>query len=127
MSDGVSLISAAHPRSAWYRRLWFWLRRPTLSEDSLETICINIKRETRMKPSEIAQKLSDIVDSLEGLDDAVETHDISTVSLAAAAEMMSDEATRFVGEVEDKDNEEDDEEDEDEDEEDEEDKTDPKD
>ena len=42
-SDGVSLCSAAHPRAPWYRRLWFWLRRPKLSPESLETIEIEIR------------------------------------------------------------------------------------
>ena len=40
--DGVSLFSTSHPRAPWYRRLWFWLRRPKLSPDSLETMEIEI-------------------------------------------------------------------------------------
>jgi hypothetical protein len=38
--DGIALVSTAHPRSPWYRRVWLWLRRPQLSPDSLETIRI---------------------------------------------------------------------------------------
>lgn len=32
----------AHPRAPWWRRVWMWLKRPTLSEDSLETIEIEV-------------------------------------------------------------------------------------
>lgn len=39
--DGVALTSTAHPRAPWYRRLWWALRRPKLSPDSLETITID--------------------------------------------------------------------------------------
>lgn len=44
--DGISLMSAAHPTSPWYRRLLFWFYQPGLSEDSLETIEIQIEEET---------------------------------------------------------------------------------
>lgn len=49
MDDGVSLISAAHPRppGPWWKRaaqrVWWWLFPPPLSEDSLETIEIEIR------------------------------------------------------------------------------------
>lgn len=46
--DGVSLISARHPRPPWFKRFLFWLRRPwanKLSEDSLETIEIEVRRD----------------------------------------------------------------------------------
>lgn len=41
--DGVALFATAHPRAAWYKRLWTWLRRPYLSPDSLETVEIEIR------------------------------------------------------------------------------------
>lgn len=53
--DGVALFSAAHPRAAWYKRLWWhlWLRwrTPVLNPDSLETIEIN------MNDKEIEQEI----------------------------------------------------------------------
>jgi hypothetical protein len=48
--DGIPLISAAHPRQPWYRRLWTRLCRPKLSEDSLEDICIEILNDPSHKP-----------------------------------------------------------------------------
>jgi len=41
-SNGVALSSAPHPRSPWWRRVWFWFRQPRLSRESLETIEIEI-------------------------------------------------------------------------------------
>jgi hypothetical protein len=45
--DGVALFSRAHPRAAWYKRLWdctySWVFPPKLSPDSLEDTEINIK------------------------------------------------------------------------------------
>lgn len=43
-SDGVSLLCRSHPPAPWYRRVWFWLRRPKLSPESLETIEIDLER-----------------------------------------------------------------------------------
>lgn len=49
MDDGVSLCSTAHPRRAWYRRLWDWVYwwikdqfGGPLSDDSLEDIEIEL-------------------------------------------------------------------------------------
>lgn len=40
--DGVALMSAAHPRAPWYKRLWLACCCPKLSLSSLETIEINL-------------------------------------------------------------------------------------
>jgi N4 Gp49/Sf6 Gp66 family protein len=45
--DGVALFATAHPRAAWYKRLWTWLRRPYLSPDSLETVEIEVREPPR--------------------------------------------------------------------------------
>lgn len=48
MDNGVSLVSARHPRKPWYKRFLFWLRYPwanRLNEDSLETIEIEVRRD----------------------------------------------------------------------------------
>jgi len=45
--DGIALVSTAHPRAAWYQRLWTWLRRPYLSPDSLETVEIEVREPPR--------------------------------------------------------------------------------
>lgn len=40
LGDGVSLVSACHPKLPWYRRLW--ARRPRLAASALETIGVSM-------------------------------------------------------------------------------------
>jgi hypothetical protein len=67
-----------------------------------------------MKPSEAAEKLRETADSLDYLDDQVETHSINTAKLSSAVDVVEAEAVSIVGEIEEKENEDEDE-DEDED------------
>lgn len=45
MGDSVSLKCAKHPAGPWYKSLWFWLFPPTISDDSIEDVEIEVKRE----------------------------------------------------------------------------------
>lgn len=42
-NDGIALISAAHPKTPWYRRLRYWFSPATISEHAIKdvehTIC----------------------------------------------------------------------------------------
>lgn len=40
--DGIALFSTAHPVSPWWRRVLFWLRRPDLSADALESVHVDL-------------------------------------------------------------------------------------
>lgn len=42
IGDGVALISAAHPRTPWWRRVAMFFRRPKLTPDNFETVEIEI-------------------------------------------------------------------------------------
>jgi hypothetical protein len=44
MNDGVSLISTAHPRASWYKRLWSFFFRPRLHDDAIVTEEIEIEK-----------------------------------------------------------------------------------
>jgi hypothetical protein len=98
--DGVALTSTAHPRAPWYKRVWFALRRPKLSPDSLETVEINIKMNDNEIEKEIQAKgltaprvhLADIeaVIAYEYYITGDEIHDVSVSVLGPAHKSVSD-------------------------------------
>ena len=47
IEDGKPLFAAPHPVAPWYKRLWFYLRRPKINQSALTTIEIEIKPATR--------------------------------------------------------------------------------
>ncbi len=50
--DGIALTNIAHPTAPWYKRIWFWLRRPQLSPDALETIEIELSERPVYLPAD---------------------------------------------------------------------------
>lgn len=52
MEDGVSLRSMAHPRPPLWRRVWFYLWRPTIKESALVTDVVELP-----EPSTLVAKL----------------------------------------------------------------------
>ena len=61
--DGVSLISCAHPKTPWYKRLWFWVSLqwlyPPLDPDSLEDIEIHYVSSARKEALKAADLWKD--------------------------------------------------------------------
>lgn len=47
MGDGIALTSTAHPRAPWWRRIGLRFRPPRLSQDSLDTIEIEIREDEK--------------------------------------------------------------------------------
>lgn len=56
MNDGVALVSVSHPTPPWWKRVWFWLRRPSIDPASLETMEIEIpERPTESRSCHLAR------------------------------------------------------------------------